>query len=66
MKTVTVTVQIQLDIPSECNVLENVVSVLGEINQTLYNDFKDSSPVIFTSSIDDDDILGSDDETDEE
>lgn len=57
MKNVTVNVQIQFDIPSNGNVVDSTVNTLDEINKVLQERFPDISPVIFTSSIDDSDIV---------
>ena len=65
-KSVTVTVQIQLDIESNGKDVENVIEILDYINEDLCKNYSEWNPQIFTRSIDHSDILGSDDETDED
>lgn len=65
-KSVTVTVQIQLDIESNGKDVENVIEILDYINEDLGKNYSEWNPQIFTRSIDYSDILGSDDETDED
>jgi hypothetical protein len=60
MKTVTITVQMQLDIVDNGNDLSNIVETLSNMNDAFVNMFPESCPVIFTSSIDDSDILSDD------
>lgn len=66
MKTVTVNVPMQMDIPESGDALTHVLNVLDAVNTTLYGSGIEAQPQVFTSGISNSDLLVNNDEEEEE
>ena len=60
-KTITVAVQIQMDIINEENALEQVKNALEAVNNAIYTSEIDAQPQIFISDISESDIIEDED-----